>query len=109
MRKRKVEGIMMFVDENLGIMFELIMSFSKMISDKLDYLGMKLLFFLIDVFKNERIIFSVFSKFVVFLFYKYKNIEGEIWGYNVSDEVRVKVDEKLKRSGVCIRIRVKID
>ncbi|CAF2153153.1 unnamed protein product [Brassica rapa] len=101
---------MTFVDENLGFTPESLMSYSKMMSDKLGHSGTKSLLSLIDAFKNERITPSVFSKSVVLLFHKHKNTEGEIRGYNVSDEaVRAKVDEKPKRSGARIRIRVKID
>ncbi|CDY18079.1 BnaA01g23400D [Brassica napus] len=99
---------MTFVDENLGFTPESLMSYSKMMSDKLGHSGTKSLLSLIDAFKNERITPSVFSKSVVLLFHKHKNTEGEIRGYNVSDEaVRAKVDEKPKRSGARIRIRGK--
>ncbi|KAF3604345.1 hypothetical protein F2Q69_00037132 [Brassica cretica] len=87
------------VDENLGM--KSLLSVSKMISDQLDHSGMKSLL--------ERITLSALSKSVVLLFHKHSNTEGEIRGCNVS-AVRAKVDdEKPKRSGARIRIRVKID
>ncbi|KAF3534940.1 hypothetical protein DY000_02041636 [Brassica cretica] len=95
------------VDENLGM--KSLLSVSKMISDQLDHSGMKSLLSLIDALNNERITLSALSKSVVLLFHKHSNTEGEIRGCNVS-AVRAKVDdEKPKRSGARIRIRVKID
>ena len=95
------------VDENLGM--KSLLSVSKMISDQLDHSGMKSLLSLIDALNNERITLSALSKSVVLLFHKHSNTEGEIRGCNVS-AVRAKVDdEKPKRSGARIRIRIKID